>query len=193
MKKLLLMVAVFFPIDCVHAVAPNQTINVFLAESKELRVYHAHNLLDGGDVSYICIQDKADIEQCVFKLSPPLRRIWIDEESKYIIGLSEVRFGNSSQIVIWGRTGTMLANKSIDCNYLELMKVDCINGSEGGIYWFDKDNPIQRFEVKDDGFEISLNETKPLACYLPFYERGVECEVDGVFIVNMKFYQGSGK
>jgi len=56
------------------------------------------------------------------KPSPPLTYLWISNDSNYIVGLSEIRFDNLVQLVVFDRKGRLVKQRGIGAREYELTK-----------------------------------------------------------------------
>ena len=115
----------------------NRVKNI-LVEGKYLSVLHHHDwsfdrekriqimnswlgpFQPGNIYAYVeCIDQKSG--QVLFRLpSPPLTFIWISDDSKYIVGLSNIRLDNPVQLIVINRDGHIIKKRKIGSRESEL-------------------------------------------------------------------------
>lgn len=174
---LLVAGALVLAADAIYAATPYRTSNIISSESDSLIVNHAHDWRRDSKDGYLVIRNKSVSKKAIFVPSPPLRNLWISDDSKYIVGLSDIKFDNLDQLIIWSFEGDVITRSSVDCKNAVFSDARCFEGSEGRIIWYDLDNPIKNLVVYANGIDILFNEAKPFGCYFGVDYVELNCNV----------------
>lgn len=87
---------------------------------------------------------------------PALTLVWLSPDEQYIVGLSDIKWLNSYQIVVYSITGDLLFRRPIRCEEVNIG--GCAESVTNYVHWFDKKSPeILIKEIGNQTIELSLN------------------------------------
>jgi len=95
--------------------------------------------------SALVVIDRTTKRQLFKTPAPALRNLWISPDSKFIVGISNVKFCNPVQIVVFNNRGKRLLTQKIGWSSFKSV----IESPTNWVHWYKEPNP-----------RISINETK---------------------------------
>ena len=87
---------------------------------------------------------------------PALTHIWLSPDERYVVGLSNIMYGNPFQLVVYSTKGELLFRRAIDCRALNIE--GCRTSITNSIYWFHETHPGITLQASANGtLELSVN------------------------------------
>jgi hypothetical protein len=93
--------------------------------------------------SYLRLLDRASGRELFKKPVPALTHLWISPDSRYVVGLSNVKLSNPYQLVVFSRSGRRILERSITAASWPTVGESVTNW----VFWYKEPTPTIRLEV----------------------------------------------
>lgn len=160
-------------------VAPyDQTVDISTSKF-DIRVSHHHERHDGAYDSYLRI-NKKNKEVMIF--SPPLTSLFILKEGEFIVGLSNIKFDNNYQLVVWNDEGKEIFKRPIACKDEEMIGFFCTETTTNYVNWYSFDYLLVEGVFENRVMKkIKISTPKHYFCKAMLLDKGLEKILVGEF------------
>jgi hypothetical protein len=86
--------------------------------------------------------------------SPALTLLWISDDERYLVGLSDIRLWNPIQVVVYDTVGRILAARAVECAASAVP--GCGESVTNWVHWFDEKTPDLTLKREGDGFVLGF-------------------------------------
>jgi hypothetical protein len=151
------------------------------AETDTIRAVHHHNwglasqdarwkmisttkdpFTGDNNYSYLSVRDKATGAEIFRRPVPALTYIWISPDSKYVVGVSNVKLWNPYQLVVFSRSGDRLLER----NMVEVNWPGIGHSVTNWIKWYKE--PVPQETIVEDGTTAILSVEDPMGVLRQF-------------------------
>jgi hypothetical protein len=112
--------------------------------------------------SYLLLRDKATGAEMFRRPVPALTYLWISPDSKYVVGISNVKLWNPYQLVVFGRSGDRLLER----NMVDVKWPGVSQSVSNWINWYKESVP--RMAIAEDGAAATLSIEDPMGVLRDF-------------------------
>jgi hypothetical protein len=115
-----------------------------------------------NDYSYLRLLDKATGAELFRRPVPALTHIWISPDSKYVVGISNVKRWNPYQLVVFSKSGDRLLERKM----IGEKRPGVSESVTNWINWYKK--PVPQMTIVEDGTTATLSVEDPLGVLRQF-------------------------
>jgi hypothetical protein len=132
------------------------------AETDAVRAEHHHDWSSADDArgeifteenhySYLQLREKATGAVLFRRPGPALSHIWISPDSKYVVGISNIKLWNPYQLVVYSKSGDRLLERDI-------VSMSLPGASESVTNWIDwYREPVPKIAIVENGTTATLS------------------------------------
>ena len=89
----------------------------------------------------------------LFKVpTPALTHLWISNDSRFIVGISNIKLWNPVQVVVFNTKGTLVLSKSVDLSSFPGVSESVSNW----VHWYKEPRPRISIETKGDYYSLHV-------------------------------------
>jgi hypothetical protein len=97
--------------------------------------------------------------------SPPLTLLWLSPDGGFLVGFSEIRIANPTQLFVVSRDGSQTYRERITCDDHRLAQANCSESVTNFVYWYNSADPSVELSVTEGkAVAISFNAPPPYDC-----------------------------
>src|ERR1700737_3551700 len=104
--------------------------------------------------SYLRLLDRASGRELFKKPVPALTHLWISPDSRFVVGLSNVKLWNPYQVVVFDRSGRRLFEKSITSASWPGVQETVTNA----VFWYKEPTPAIRLVESQGSLTLSIED-----------------------------------
>jgi hypothetical protein len=104
--------------------------------------------------SYLRLLDRASGRELFKKPVPALTHLWISPDSRFVVGLSNVKLWNPYQVVVFDRSGRRLFEKSITAASWPGVQETVTNA----VFWYKEPTPAIRLVESQGSLTLSIED-----------------------------------
>lgn len=156
-KMMLYTASLLFSSHLVADSAMYSSSKAVFDRKNDLIFLHQHSF-GTEEKSYISLINLNQHPTVQFKMNSNLfNNVFIIEDGRYFVALSNVKFRSNPQITLFSSTGKVISELRFNCN--ELQKHDfCTSSLSNYIWWYDAENPEFSAQVEQKSILIKINE-----------------------------------
>lgn len=164
-SQLFLALCFFFSFSASADTMPYGEKKKIELDSPNRIITHYHDWGGKPRTGYLSIKSKRS-GSTIKSSSPPLTYLWQSPDEEYIVGLSNIKYKNKDQIVVWNKKGQVLFEKSIQCKNNDLNITHCAESGANLVIWYHEDGPGIRIESEENTLSLRIREAIRAECYL---------------------------
>lgn len=175
MRIILILVFVNLVLSCKADLGCYNSTNAIELETDQFKVFHYHDFSDrreselknihyyGSDAiltdslnqySFISVVDRKTGDTLFKNPCPAFKNVLVSQNNKYIIGLSNIRFRNPYQLIVYDLEGNIILKKKIEYGELKLTDIQFRNFIDSFPSIFNEMVKTNRISFKDDYWYI---------------------------------------
>lgn len=140
------------------------------SDSANLTSIHRHDWNSRPRTGYLLIQNKKN--RTVKKVpAPALSYLWQSPDGEYIVGLSNIKYENRNQLIVWNKQGRVLLARPVRCKNSDLPIAHCGESGANIVNWHHESDPGIRMERESERLSLYIRQAKRIECYRLDLER----------------------
>ena len=124
------------PFAAADAVAYARVVDL-QADGDTFTVRHHHDYSKKDLISFVSWQARGATKVLLRQPSPALTWLGVSPDSRFVIGLSWIKFANDHQVAIWDRDGKLLVREAVAGRGLPYV----MESKTNNVHWFDRAEP----------------------------------------------------
>jgi hypothetical protein len=116
--------------------------------------------------AYVRLSDSASGTELLRAGSPPLTLLWLSPDGRFLVGFSEIRIANPTQLFVVGRDGSQTYRERVRCNDRRFAQTNCGETVTNFVYWYNAADPSIELSVSE-GRPVAVSFNAPLAIDCP--------------------------
>ena len=116
------------------------------ADGDTFTVRHHHDYSKKDLVSFVSWQARGATKVLLRQPSPALTWLGVSPDSRFVIGLSWIKFANDHQVAIWDRDGKLLVREAVAGRGLPFV----MESKSNFVHWFDPRDPSPTVVLEGD-------------------------------------------